>query len=96
LGPAIRGVVTNHGTPLAGVLVTVYDADTDASLKSVMTNATGNYSVPVTKGSYHIRFSVTSPAGLSQYYDHKTNITDALVIDASGGAVTVSSDLSNL
>lgn len=93
LGPVIRGTLTNGPTPLSGVLVTAYDATTHVSLRTVLTDALGNYSLSVPTGAYHVRFVVSAIPSLSQYYDHKSNITDASVVPASGGATTVSSDL---
>jgi hypothetical protein len=93
LGPVVRGIVTNLGSPLSGVVVTAFDSTTHSSVKTVVTNSSGSYTMALPTGTYHIRFTVTSPASLSQYYDHKSTVTDAAVVSVSTGAVGVSSDL---
>ena len=68
---AIAGVVTNAGVPLNRIVVTAFGAETHASVKGVFTDSAGRYAItglPV--GSYHVRFTGTTPASLTQYFDH--------------------------
>ncbi|MEI8082057.1 MAG: carboxypeptidase-like regulatory domain-containing protein, partial [Actinomycetes bacterium] len=93
LGPTIQGTVTNRGVPLSGVIVSSFDATTHAYIKGVMTSAAGTYSMPMPPGSYHLRFTGTNPASLSQYYDHRVNMSDSATVTALGGICQVSADL---
>jgi hypothetical protein len=94
----ITGTVTNNAAPQDRIVVTAFDAATNAFVKSVFTNASGVYALDgLAAGSYHLRFTGTTPASLSQYYDHKTTITDAAVITLSSGTtLTISTDLAPL
>ncbi|NTU71705.1 MAG: carboxypeptidase regulatory-like domain-containing protein [Coriobacteriia bacterium] len=91
----ISGNVTNLGAPLDHIVVTAYDAVTHRDVKGVYTDALGNYTLgSLPAGSYHVRFMGTTPASLTQYFDHKVNITDAAVVTVTAGLMTtVSSDL---
>jgi hypothetical protein len=93
---SIAGTITNGGLPLNRIVVTAFDAGTHASVKGVFTDAAGNYSLSgLAPGSYHLRFTGTTPASLAQYNDHKTTMTaaDEIVVSGSGAPVIVSSDL---
>ncbi|NTU72113.1 MAG: hypothetical protein HGB10_09885 [Coriobacteriia bacterium] len=90
----ISGTITNNGTPLNRIVVTAFDAATNASVRGTFTDANGNYMLSLPVGSYHLRFTGTTPASLSQFYDHKSSITQAAIVELGAGAnVTVSSDL---
>ncbi|NTU70775.1 MAG: hypothetical protein HGB10_03005 [Coriobacteriia bacterium] len=90
----IQGVITSGASPLNRIVVTAFDAGTHAYVKGVFTNAAGEYSLTLPAGSYHLRFTGTTPASLSQYYDHQSMITAAAVIELTGGQTrTISSDL---
>ncbi|NTU72287.1 MAG: leucine-rich repeat protein [Coriobacteriia bacterium] len=92
---SITGTVTASGTPLDHIVVTAYDATTHRDVKGVFTNAAGGYSITgIPAGTYHVRFGVTSPASMTQYFDHAVPITGASVLTlTTGGTLTVSSDL---
>ena len=80
--------------PLNRVTVTAFDATTHMSVKGVFTDATGAYFMTLPAGSYHLRFTGTTPASLTQFYDHQATINTAnVIVLAAGEAKTVSSDL---
>jgi hypothetical protein len=74
----IQGTVTSGGTPLNRIVVGAYGATTHTLVKSAFTNSSGFYQITgLPTGSYHIRFTGTTPATLEQYWDHKAPITTA-------------------
>jgi hypothetical protein len=84
-------VVLAHG---ADGVVSAFDATTHAYVKGVFTNGLGLYSLSLAAGTYHLRFTGTTPSSLSQYYDHKVTIDTATPVTLPAGAsVTASSDL---
>ncbi|NTU70523.1 MAG: leucine-rich repeat protein [Coriobacteriia bacterium] len=92
---SITGTVTASGLPLERIVVTAYDSTTHRDVKGVFTDAAGGYSITgIPAGTYHVRFGVTSPASMTQYFDHKVPISEATVLTlTAGGTLTVSSDL---
>ncbi|NTU70524.1 MAG: cadherin-like domain-containing protein [Coriobacteriia bacterium] len=92
---SITGTITASGLPLERIVVTAYDSTTHRDVKGVFTNASGAYSITgIPAGTYHVRFGVSSPASMTQYFDHKVPISEATVLTlTAGGTLTVSSDL---
>ena len=92
---SIGGTVTNAGVPQARVVVSAFDAVTHAHVKGVFTDAAGVYAITaLPAGSYHLRFTGTTPTSLTQFYDHVAVISAASTITVGEGAtVSVSSDL---
>ncbi|NTU70247.1 MAG: hypothetical protein HGB10_00245 [Coriobacteriia bacterium] len=92
---SIEGTVTNAAVAQAGIVVSAYDASSHAHVAGAFTNAGGFYrlsGLPV--GSYHVRFTGTSPASLTQYYDHKYEISNATTSTlTSGQKLAVSTNL---
>ena len=98
LAPAtssIGGTVTNAGVPQVRAVVSAFDSVSHAYVRGVFTDAAGVYAITaLPAGSYHLRFTGTTPAALTQYYDHATAISVASTITVGEGAtVSVSSDL---
>jgi hypothetical protein len=85
----ITGQITNGATPLSGVTVTLYDAVTHASVATTVTAAGGTYTIAsLAPGSYHVRFSGTTPTSLAQYYNQSSLITGAAVVVLTANATT--------
>ena len=95
---AIEGTVTNAGVPQNRVVVTAFNAATFVNVKGVFTDGYGKYVIPgLAVGNYILKFSNTTPASLTQFYDHKGPITTATVLTTSSGTtLTVSADLAAL
>jgi len=91
----ITGTITNAASPLSGIVVSAFDATTDTFVKGVFTNGSGVYSITgLAPGTYHLRFTGTTPASLSQYYDHKVAISEATTLTLVAATnLTVNSDL---
>ncbi|NTU72006.1 MAG: beta-propeller fold lactonase family protein [Coriobacteriia bacterium] len=92
---SIAGTITASGLPQVRIVVSAFDAETNSYRKGVFTDAFGRYAVSgLSAGTYHLRFTGTTPSTLSQYYDHTSAITAATTLTVTGGAVTpASSDL---
>jgi hypothetical protein len=92
---AISGTITAGGVGQNRIVVTAFDATTHVSVKGVFTDAAGLYTLAgMAPGSYHLRFTGTTPASLSQYYDRKGTISTATTVTVGSGATTpASSDL---
>jgi hypothetical protein len=91
----IQGTVTDGGVPLNHVVVSAYDATTHSFATAAFTDSTGFYQIHgLPAGSYHLRFTGTTPSSLEQYYDHKASITQATTSTlAVGQTLNVSSNL---
>ena len=88
------GTITNGGVPQNRAVVSAFNAASDAYVKGAFTDVAGQYTLSLPSGSYHLRFTGTTPAALSQYYDHVASIGSAAVVSlAEGETKTVSSDL---
>jgi hypothetical protein len=93
----VRGTISSDAGPMANVVVSAFDATTHAYVKGVFTNASGEYTLPLPAGVYHLRFTGTTPSNLTQFYNHSVTITGATPIQVDSGATTwVSSNLSPL
>lgn len=94
----ITGTITNGASPLAGMVVSAFDATTHTYVKGVFTNLGGVYTMTgIPAGTYHLRFSGMTPSSLTQYYDHSSTITGAAeVVVGAGGTTEVSSNLAPL
>ncbi|NTU70999.1 MAG: S8 family serine peptidase [Coriobacteriia bacterium] len=92
---SIVGTVTASGVAQAGVVVSAFNATTHAHVKGVFTDALGRYAIAgLPAGSYHVRFTNTTPSTLTQYYDHQSTISAASVVTMGESAtVTVTTDL---
>ncbi|MEI8083320.1 MAG: carboxypeptidase regulatory-like domain-containing protein, partial [Actinomycetes bacterium] len=91
----ITGTITNAASPLSGIVVSAFDAGTDTFIKGVYTNGSGVYSITgLSAGTYHLRFTGTTPASLSQYYDHATMVSEATTLTLVAATnLTVNSNL---
>ncbi|NTU71000.1 MAG: hypothetical protein HGB10_04165 [Coriobacteriia bacterium] len=95
LTQTISGVVSSEAGPMNRCVVTAFTADGHTFVKGVFTNANGEYSLSIPAGTYHLRFTGTTPSNLTQYYNHAVRITDAAIVSLDpGGAMTVSTNLS--
>jgi hypothetical protein len=79
-------------------VVSVFDASTHAFIKGVFTNPAGYYEFKsLAAGTYHVRFTGTTPANLTQYFNAASAITAATdVVVTTAGWSDVSADLSPL
>ncbi|MEI6624106.1 MAG: IPT/TIG domain-containing protein, partial [Actinomycetes bacterium] len=90
----LTGTITAASAPQATCVVSVYNATTHAYIKGVYTNLSGVYNLTgLPAGSYHLRFTNTTPLNLSQFYDHKATIAEATVVTLGSETKTVSADL---
>jgi probable HAF family extracellular repeat protein len=93
--PGITGTVTAGGSPIGGVAVRVFHADTTALAARAVTDPDGHYGLPgLPVGSYNVRFS--SPAGLvvpAWNGGATTHAAAAPVVVTAGATTTVDADL---
>jgi len=94
----IQGTVTSDGLPLNRVVVGAYGATTHTLAASAFTDSAGYYRIAtLPAGSYHLRFTGTTPGTLAQYWDHKGPITSASTATVAAGAtLTVSAALTSM
>ncbi|NTU72288.1 MAG: cadherin-like domain-containing protein, partial [Coriobacteriia bacterium] len=97
----IEGTITAGGIGLNHIVVTAFDASTDAWEASVFTDANGHYTMRVLNGYHHIRFTRAADGvlaeGLEQYYQHVKKIVDAQVVrNHVGERLVLSDDLTPL
>ncbi|NTU70777.1 MAG: hypothetical protein HGB10_03020 [Coriobacteriia bacterium] len=92
----VSGVISSDEGPLNRVVVSLFNAETHAYVKGIFTAADGSYSLTgIPAGAYHVRFTGTTPANLTQYFDHQRRIVNADVVTVAAGEMTpVSSNLS--
>jgi hypothetical protein len=89
-GAGVTGTVSGASAGLAAIDVRIYDASSGVAVAKTVTAAGGSYSVPVTPGSYKVRFSDASGHWELQWYPGVTTIGAATPITvSSSGATTV-------
>ena len=97
----ITGNVTDatSGDPIEGVLVTAYNASTDAVASSATTNALGSYAIigNLPSSSYKVGFvgptpEVGSPGYVSRFYSSKPNLAAATSVAVTAPNATANID----
>jgi len=86
---AVAGRVTSSttGSAVARVTVSVRAADTLAVVGSAVTDASGNYSVRVPRGSYKVEFR-PGTAFVPEWWNNKTAASRATVLNVENAART--------
>jgi protocatechuate 3,4-dioxygenase beta subunit len=83
---SISGQITDAGTPLAGVTVSVDLSVYPAAVAQGTTDATGSFHISVAPGAYKLQFDL--PGGFRQFYPHVTDFAAATVLTVVDGADT--------
>lgn len=85
---SISGQISDAGTPVAGVLVSVDLSVYPVAVAQTTTDGTGAFHIDVAPGTYKVRFDLPG-GGLTQFYPQVTDFTAAAELAVAEGGDTV-------